>query len=103
MIHVRQLKEDLQKERERHDNYIKSASEKIEKEREKVREACRDEVSGLVKQVNWHINLACMSNQAWASCYPDVGLYLQFFRRQLAHRASTSFLHSCRSIASCGA
>jgi len=51
IIHVRQLKEDLQKERERHDNYMKSSSEKMEKEREKVREACREEVSGLVKQV----------------------------------------------------
>lgn len=53
IIHVRQLEEDLQKERERHDNYMKSSSEKMEKEREKVREACREEVSGLVKQVSF--------------------------------------------------
>ena len=50
---MRQLKEDLQKERERHDNYMKSSSEKMEKEREKLREACREEVSALVKQVNF--------------------------------------------------
>ena len=53
IIHVRQLKEDLQKERERHDNYMKSSSEKTEKEREKLRETCREEVRGLVKQVNF--------------------------------------------------
>lgn len=51
IIHVRQLKEDLQKERHRYDNYMKSSSEKMEKEREKLREACREEVSGLVKQL----------------------------------------------------
>ncbi|KAL9953421.1 hypothetical protein ACROYT_G040840 [Oculina patagonica] len=51
IIHVRQLREDLQKERERHDKYMKLSSEKMEKEREKVREACREEVSGLVKQL----------------------------------------------------
>lgn len=62
MIHVRQLKEDLRKERERHDNYMKSSGEKMEKEREKVREACREEVSGLVKQVNCnHVILAHMT------------------------------------------
>jgi len=55
IIHVRQLKEDLQKERERHHNYMKSSSEKMEKERENVREACREEVGGLVKQVNFTI------------------------------------------------
>lgn len=57
IIHVRQLKEDLQKERERHDNYMKSSSEKMEKERENVREACREEVGGLVKQVNFNIKM----------------------------------------------
>ena len=62
MIHVRQLKEDLQKERERHDNYMKSSSEKMEKERENVREACREEVGGLVKQVNFNIKIyVCIS------------------------------------------
>ena len=53
IIHVRQLKEDLQKGRERHDNYMKSSSEKMEKERENVREACREEVGALVKQVSF--------------------------------------------------
>ena len=53
IIHVRQLKEDLQKERERHDNYMKSSSEKMEKERETLRDACREEVSGLVNQLNF--------------------------------------------------
>ena len=50
-FHVRQLREDLGKERERHDNTKRVFSEKMDMERKKVQEACREEVSGLVKQV----------------------------------------------------
>ena len=52
IIHVQQLKDDLQKERDRHDQYMKSTSEKMEKERENVRQACLVEANKLSKQVN---------------------------------------------------
>ena len=52
IIHVQQLKDDLQKERDRHDQYMKSTSEKMEKERENVRQACLVEADKLSKQVN---------------------------------------------------
>lgn len=55
IIHVRQLREDLQRERDRHDQYMKSSSEKMEKEREKIREACLAEANVLTKQVNYGI------------------------------------------------
>ncbi|XP_066026078.1 serologically defined colon cancer antigen 8 homolog [Pocillopora verrucosa] len=51
IIHVRQLREDLRKERERHENSMRMFSEKMDMERKKVQEACREEVSGLVKQI----------------------------------------------------
>ena len=52
IIHVQQLKDDLQKQRGRHDQYMKSTSEKMEKERENVRQACLVEADKLSKQVN---------------------------------------------------
>ena len=52
IIHVQQLKDDLQKERDRHDQYMKSTSEEMEKERENVRQACLVEANKLSKQVN---------------------------------------------------
>ena len=52
IIHVQQLKDDLQKERDRHDQYMKSTSEKMTKEREHVRQACLVEANKLSKQVN---------------------------------------------------
>ena len=52
IIHVQQLKDDLQKERDRHDQYMKSTSEKMEKERENVRQACLVEANKLSKRVN---------------------------------------------------
>ena len=52
IIYVQQLKDDLQKERDRHDQYMKSTSEKMEKERENVRQACLVEANKLSKQVN---------------------------------------------------
>ena len=55
IIHVQQLKDDLQKERDRHDQYMKSSSEKMEKERENVRQACLVETNNLSKQVNYSI------------------------------------------------
>lgn len=51
IIHVRQLREDLRKERERHENSMRMFGEKMDMERKKVQEACREEVSGLVKQI----------------------------------------------------
>lgn len=51
IIHVRQLREDLRKGRERHENNMRMFSEKMDKEREKVKEACWEEVSGLNKQI----------------------------------------------------
>ena len=52
IIHVQQLKDDLQKERNRHDQYMKSTSEKMEKERENVRQTCLVEANKLSKKVN---------------------------------------------------
>ena len=52
IIHVQQLKDDLQKERDRHDQYMKSTSEKMEKERENVRQTCLVEANKLSKKVN---------------------------------------------------
>ena len=51
IIHVRQLREDLQRERERHEQFMKLSSEKMDEEREKVREACLAETKLLNKQV----------------------------------------------------
>ena len=52
IIQVRQLKEYWHKERERHDQYMKLSNEKLEKEREKMREAYQSETNILSKQVN---------------------------------------------------
>ena len=52
IIQVRQLKEYWHKERERHDQYMKLSNEKLEKEREKIREANQVERNNLNKQVN---------------------------------------------------
>ena len=49
---MQQLKDDLQKQRDRHDQYMKSTSEKMEKERDNLRQACLVEADKLSKQVN---------------------------------------------------
>ena len=49
---MQQLKDDLQKQRDRHDQYMKSTSEKMEKERENVRQACLVGANKLSQKVN---------------------------------------------------
>ncbi|XP_068681443.1 serologically defined colon cancer antigen 8 homolog [Montipora foliosa] len=51
IIHVRQLREDLHRERERHEQYMKLSSEKMGKERQNIRDACRAETDKLNKQL----------------------------------------------------
>ncbi|KAM7443717.1 centrosome cycle [Porites harrisoni] len=64
IIHVQQLKDDLQKERDRHDQYMKSTSEKMEKERENVRQACLVEANKLSKRLEQSIEArSALENQ----------------------------------------
>ena len=66
---MRQLREDLRKGRERHDYNMRMFSEKMDKEREKVKEACWEEVSGLNKQVRLNFYVTSFSSNLFVCLF----------------------------------